>query len=50
MLMILIPKGKGDKIIQSAMIVIDPSSGEIRGLIGEEIKKLLEDLIEQHKR
>ena len=28
------PKGKGDKIIQSAMIVIDPSSGEIRGLIG----------------
>ncbi len=28
------PKGKGDKIIQSAMIVIDPKTGEIKGLIG----------------
>ena len=28
------PKGKGDKIIQSAMIVIDPHTGEIKGLIG----------------
>lgn len=28
------PKGKGDKIIQSAMVVIDQYTGEIRGLIG----------------
>lgn len=28
------PKGKNDKIIQSAMIVIDPHTGEIKGLIG----------------
>ncbi len=28
------PKGKGDKVIQSAMIVIDPKTGEIKGLVG----------------
>ncbi|NMA01789.1 MAG: PBP1A family penicillin-binding protein, partial [Clostridia bacterium] len=28
------PKGKGDKIIQSAMVVIETQNGEIRGLIG----------------
>lgn len=30
----LFPKGKADKKIQSAMVVIDPSTGAVRGLIG----------------